>query len=105
MSTPAQASSAARSRTQARKKVNDDASYFGPPATAAGPGPSGLKRQAAEKADGEPRVKRKKVEPNVVATGVGKKDVAEVEPRKSLVSDTISNSAHSESHSWPLLLT
>ncbi|SJL05377.1 uncharacterized protein ARMOST_08744 [Armillaria ostoyae] len=44
-------------RPQARKKVNDDASYFGPP------GASSLKRQAVERVDGEPRVKRKRVEP------------------------------------------
>ncbi|KAH9486719.1 hypothetical protein JR316_0000784 [Psilocybe cubensis] len=83
MSSSAQTLSASRSRNQARKKVNDDASYFGPPVTA--PGPSALKRQAIEKADGEPRLKRKKVEPNVLAMGVGKKDVAEVDTRRSLV--------------------
>ncbi|KAK0506427.1 hypothetical protein EDD18DRAFT_1304894 [Armillaria luteobubalina] len=46
-------------RPQARKKVNDDASYFGPP------GASSLKRQAVERVDGEPRMKRKRVEPVV----------------------------------------
>ncbi|KAJ7102519.1 hypothetical protein B0H15DRAFT_898835 [Mycena belliarum] len=46
-----------RSRPQARKKANDDAAYFGPPSSAAG-----AKRHAAEKADGEPRTKRKRVD-------------------------------------------
>ncbi|KAK0446483.1 uncharacterized protein EV420DRAFT_1484119 [Desarmillaria tabescens] len=42
-------------RPQARKRVNDDASYFGPPGA--------LKRQAVERVDGEPRMKRKRIEP------------------------------------------
>lgn len=50
-----------RSRPQARKKVNDDAPYFGPPAGV------GTKRHAIDKAEGEPRVKRKRVD----ATPVG----------------------------------
>jgi len=54
-----------RSRPQARKKVNDDAAYFGPPTGA------GVKRQAIDKAEGEPRVKRKKVDAAV--GGVGRK--------------------------------
>jgi hypothetical protein len=54
-----------RSRPQARKKVNDDAAYFGPPAGA------GVKRHAADKAEGEPRMKRKKVD--AIAGGVGRK--------------------------------
>ncbi|KAF8912883.1 hypothetical protein CPB84DRAFT_1759770 [Gymnopilus junonius] len=74
-----QPSSSSRLRTQARKKVNDDAAYFGPPAS------TGMKRQAADKAEGEPRVKRKRVETNQVASTSGKKDAAEPEPRKSLV--------------------
>ncbi|KIJ21350.1 hypothetical protein PAXINDRAFT_94947 [Paxillus involutus ATCC 200175] len=49
--------SGSRSRPQARKKPNDDAAYFGPPST-------GSKRQAVERAEGEPRVKRKRVEPS-----------------------------------------
>ncbi|KAF9229809.1 hypothetical protein BS17DRAFT_744306 [Gyrodon lividus] len=49
--------SGSRSRPQARKKPNDDAAYFGPPPTAS-------KRQAVDRAEGEPRVKRKRVEPN-----------------------------------------
>jgi hypothetical protein len=46
-----------RSRPQARKKVNDDAAYFGPPTTGAGA------KRAMDKVDGEaaPRVKRKRV--------------------------------------------
>lgn len=47
--------SGSRSRPQARKKPSDDAAYFGPPAAS--------KRQAVDRAEGEPRVKRKRVEP------------------------------------------
>lgn len=51
-----------RARPQARKRVNqqgDDAAYHG-----ALPGAAvGTKRTAADKADGEPRVKRKRLEP------------------------------------------
>lgn len=54
-----------RSRPQARKKVNDDAAYFGPPTGA------GVKRHAADKAEGEPRVKRKKMD--ATAGGIGRK--------------------------------
>ena len=42
------------------KKVNDDAAYFGPPASSTSV--SVTKRQAPDKAEGEPRVKRKQVE-------------------------------------------
>jgi len=52
------APSGSRSRPQARKKPNDDAAYFGPPAAS--------KRQAVDRAEGEPRVKRKRVEPRKV---------------------------------------
>ena len=79
-----QASSSSRSRTQARKRINDDAAYLGPPASIAGP--SGTKRHAAEKAEGEPRVKRKRVEASYIVPSNGKKDGLENEPRKSLVS-------------------
>ncbi|KAJ3556513.1 hypothetical protein NP233_g11960 [Leucocoprinus birnbaumii] len=69
-----------RSRPQARKKLNDDAAYMAPPSANAG-----TKRQAADKADGEPRVKRKRVEPVITATsGNGKKDVEEPQ-RSSMV--------------------
>jgi len=81
MSVAAQSSS--RSRTQARKKANDDAPYFGPPSSNAGP--SSLKRQAADKVDGEPRMKRKRTEPANSTMANGKKDPVESEPRKSLV--------------------
>jgi hypothetical protein len=52
-----------RSRPQARKKVNDDAAYFGPPTAV------GVKRHATDKAEGEPRVKRKKVDATTGAAG------------------------------------
>lgn len=48
--------SGSRSRTQARRKPNDDAAYTGPSST-------GAKRHAVDRAEGEPRVKRKRVEP------------------------------------------
>jgi len=83
-----QTSSSSRSRTQARKRINDDAAYLGPPASI--PGPSGTKRHAAEKADGEPRVKRKRVETSYIVPPNGKKDGLENEPRKSLVSTALS---------------
>ncbi|KAH7926197.1 hypothetical protein BV22DRAFT_1063441 [Leucogyrophana mollusca] len=57
------APSGSRSRPQARKKPNDDAAYFGPPA-------AGAKRQAADRAEGEPRVKRKRVD---VSTNAARK--------------------------------
>ena len=73
-----------RSRTQSRKKVNDDAAYFAPASSAS---VSATKRQAPDKAEGEPRVKRKRVETGHIATPAnGKRDNMESEPRKSLVS-------------------
>lgn len=48
--------SGSRSRTQTRRKPNDDAAYTGPSST-------GAKRHATDRAEGEPRVKRKRVEP------------------------------------------
>lgn len=67
--------SGSRSRPQARKKPNDDAAYFGPPTAS--------KRQAVDRAEGEPRVKRKRVEPlrKVDRGGVG----VEAEEEKSSV--------------------
>jgi hypothetical protein len=56
--------SGSRSRPQARKKANDDAAYFGPL------GGAGTKRHAGEKADGEPRVKRKRVDASGVNMNV-----------------------------------
>ncbi|KAF7310422.1 hypothetical protein HMN09_00584200 [Mycena chlorophos] len=54
MSVPPQPAPASRARTGGRKKVqHDDAAYFS--------GASGVKRSAAERADGEPRSKRKRV--------------------------------------------
>ncbi|KAG1725563.1 uncharacterized protein EDB91DRAFT_1062125 [Suillus paluster] len=53
ISANAGSTSGSRSRPQARKKPNDDAAYFGV---------TGTKRQAADRAEGEPRVKRKRVE-------------------------------------------
>lgn len=82
-----QTSSSSRSRTQARKRISDDAAYLGPPTSIAGP--SGTKRHAAEKAEGEPRVKRKRVETSYVVPPNGKKDGLENEPRKSLVSTAL----------------
>jgi hypothetical protein len=66
-----------RSRPQARKKPNDDASYFGPPLP--GSGAAGTKRQAADKVESEPRGKRKRTEQ------APRRDVVENEPRASLV--------------------
>ncbi|KAJ6626968.1 hypothetical protein B0H10DRAFT_1997472 [Mycena sp. CBHHK59/15] len=57
MSAPHATAAGSRTRPQARKKANDDAAYFGPPTATAG-----AKRHAADKIDGEPRVKRKRVD-------------------------------------------
>lgn len=77
-------SAPSRARTQARKKVNDDAAYFGPSSSS---GAAGTKRQAADRADGEPRVKRKRVDAAHVVPNSNnvKKDAGEGEPRKCLV--------------------
>ncbi|KAI0310994.1 hypothetical protein OF83DRAFT_1178003 [Amylostereum chailletii] len=48
-------SSTSRVRNHSRKKANDDAPY-------AGPSSAGAKRQAVDKPDSEPRVKRKRVD-------------------------------------------
>lgn len=67
-----QVASGSRSRPQARKKVNDDAAYFGPPS---GSGVTGTKRQATDKADGDlNRAKRKRVETTHSTMTNGKKD-------------------------------
>ncbi|KAI5989765.1 hypothetical protein EDD15DRAFT_2459728, partial [Pisolithus albus] len=52
--------SGSRSRTQARRKPNDDAAYTGPSST-------GAKRHAVDRAEGEPRVKRKRDEKSNVS--------------------------------------
>ncbi|THV08605.1 hypothetical protein K435DRAFT_959146 [Dendrothele bispora CBS 962.96] len=58
MSTTNQTGSGSRSRPQVRKKItNEDASYIGPSASAL----AGSKRQAADRAEGEPKAKRKRV--------------------------------------------
>ncbi|KAF8665164.1 hypothetical protein AX16_000629 [Volvariella volvacea WC 439] len=69
---PAAASTSSRSRPQARRKPNDDASYNGPPIAS---GSGGTKRQAHDRVDGEPRVKRKRVEPPpVVAPSTSRRE-------------------------------
>ena len=91
-STTAQPTTSSRSRTQSRKKINDDAAYFGPPASSTSV--SATKRQAPDRAEGEPRVKRKRVEAShIVAPANGKRDNMESEPRKSLVSGLFLRSA------------
>ncbi|KAL0945555.1 hypothetical protein HGRIS_014716 [Hohenbuehelia grisea] len=81
LSAQAAGSSGSRSRPQARKKVADDAAYFAPgghtsainSSAAGGPsggaGGAGTKRHAAERAEGEPRVKRKRVDAGAAAAG------------------------------------
>lgn len=83
---PAQASSS-RSRNQSRKKANDDAAYFGPPT-----GGTAVKRQAADKVDGDSRAKRRKYEPSTITNNVNaasRKDVVVEEPNKSMVSTIV----------------
>ncbi|KAJ6519246.1 hypothetical protein C8R45DRAFT_950671 [Mycena sanguinolenta] len=78
MSTLQMTGTGSRSRPQARKKVNDDAAYFGPPM-----GNAGAKRHAADKVDGEPRVKRKRADPMAVSAANNRRDDAD--SRVSLV--------------------
>jgi len=78
---------AARPRQPARKKPNDDAAYTGPSAAAlgvAGSGAQATKRQATDRAEGEPRNKRKKVETMVNTQNRSVIDQIS-EPRASLV--------------------
>ncbi|KAJ7480069.1 hypothetical protein B0H11DRAFT_2026398 [Mycena galericulata] len=77
MSAPQISTAGSRSRPQARKKANDDAAYFGPQTTA------GAKRHAADKVEGEPRVKRKRVDP-ALAVAANRRDL-DLESRVSLV--------------------
>ncbi|KAG6837223.1 hypothetical protein H0H93_013091 [Arthromyces matolae] len=78
---PQIASSGSRSRPQARRKPNDDASYFGPTGSS---GTGGVKRQAGDKADGEPRGKRKRVETSAINSA--RRDVGgDEESKTSLV--------------------
>ncbi|KAF7367417.1 hypothetical protein MSAN_00804300 [Mycena sanguinolenta] len=79
MSAPQMTGTGSRSRPQARKKVNDDAAYFGPPM-----GNAAAKRHAADKVDGEPRVKRKRVDPIAVAAANNRRDI-DADSRVSLV--------------------
>lgn len=83
MATSAPQASTSRARTQARKKTNDDAAYFGPSGSAA----SGSKRQAVDKAEGEPRTKRKRVE--AMQSNI-RKDILDSDIRKSLASSSVS---------------
>ena len=73
-----------RSRQTARRKPNDDAGYFGP---LGGGSTAGAKRHAADKADGEPRVKRKRVEAVTAnAMGSGASKDTDADGKSSLVS-------------------
>ncbi|KAF8633967.1 hypothetical protein AX15_001145 [Amanita polypyramis BW_CC] len=75
-----------RPRPQARKKPNDDAAYTGPSAAAlAAGGTQSAKRQASDRAEGEPRNKRKKAE--LAANGQNNKTTVDQmsESRSSLV--------------------
>jgi len=85
-SAPQALSTGSRTRPQARKKPNDDASYFGP--TGNSGATAGTKRQASDKADGEPRGKRKRAEP---APTSSRKDIAEAEERASLVRGVVAS--------------
>ncbi|KAI6022577.1 hypothetical protein EDC04DRAFT_2575156 [Pisolithus marmoratus] len=67
-----------RSRPQARRKPNDDAAYTGPSST-------GAKRHATDRAEGEPRVKRKRLEPGSAAARRAEKADADDEDEKSNV--------------------
>ena len=80
MSASAPQPSTSRARTQTRKKLNDDAAYFGP----SGSGAS--KRQAVDKAEGEPRTKRKRIDTAHGNASANNKKDHETESRKSLVS-------------------
>ena len=86
MATSAPQTSTSRARTQARKKTNDDAAYFGPSGSAA----SGSKRQAVDKAEGEPRTKRKRVDAMQSNIAGSRKDALDSDTRKSLASSPIS---------------
>ena len=79
-SAPQASATGSRTRPQARKKPNDDASYFGP--TGNSGTATGTKRQASDKADGEPRGKRKRVD---LAPTSSRKEIVEAEERASLV--------------------
>ncbi|KAF8060953.1 hypothetical protein FPV67DRAFT_1587500 [Lyophyllum atratum] len=80
---PQNSASGSRSRPQARRKPNDDASYFGPPVT--NNTTAGVKRHAADKAEGEPRGKRKRVEPITTTSANFRRDGTDADQRTSLV--------------------
>lgn len=79
-----------RSRPQASRKrahpAGDDAAYHG----VASSHVVGTKRAAAERADGEPRVKRKRIEPVSASAVAGAGGVREGEVGSSLVSGLLS---------------
>lgn len=77
---PQLSASGSRSRPQARKKVSDDAAYFGPPAGVV----VGAKRAAPDR-DGEPRAKRKRVDTAATNHALSKREGAEADTRASLV--------------------
>ncbi|KAK2461744.1 hypothetical protein APHAL10511_006207 [Amanita phalloides] len=74
----------ARPRPPARKKPNDDAAYTGPSAAALGGGAQAAKRHATDRAEGEPRNKRKKMDTAVNSQNRTVVDQMS-EPRSSLV--------------------
>ncbi|KAF9493923.1 hypothetical protein BDN71DRAFT_1449565 [Pleurotus eryngii] len=79
-------STSARSRTQARRKPNDEAGYFGP---GGGNSTAGVKRHAVDRAEGDGRAKRKRVEPANGNNGLGsnsaRKDGGDTAAKTSLV--------------------
>lgn len=85
----------ARSRVQSRRKPNDDASYAAPPLTSSN---SGSKRHAVDKPDGEPRMKRKRVETvqatNQNTTNNGRRDGEEVNKSSLVRADPAVNYHH-----------
>jgi hypothetical protein len=87
--------SGSRSRPQARRKPNDDAAYLGP-SIAGGSAVvlSGTKRHAGERIEGEPRVKRKRVETsnnNVVARRTGADGTMDLKGSLVKISLSLSN--------------
>lgn len=79
-------STGVRSRTQGRRKPNDEAGYFGP---GGGTSTAGVKRHAVDKAEGDGRAKRKRMEPANGTNGLGgngaRKDGGDTEAKSSLV--------------------
>lgn len=75
LSANAGSTSGSRSRPQARKKPNDDAAYFGA---------AGMKRQAVDRAEGEPRSKRKRVEHGSAVSRKAEKSTADEDYKSSV---------------------